>query len=190
MSLPVLGIDLDGCMVDNDPVWRRWYSFGYCGRNHGAPEVISSWNTWPDFCDVCYAEVLHSGQVLGLHQPRPSLIPALFSLHAFFDLHIVTARTYQTDAWPTGRWLDWCGLSKFFEGVHYADRKSKVTILKSLGAVAHVEDSPTNITAIQAAGIPVIIFDALYNKVNEGTRVTDWLGVWHEVKQYRNTICK
>lgn len=122
--------------------------------------------------EAYHCEAVESGLFRRL-TPQPGVSEALWKLNNEHDFHIyvITSRFVKhgqharvlTD---TATWLD-------ENKIPYRDImfvKNKVDVV----ADVYIDDSPTNIRNLRAAGREVIVFDQTYNREFDGPRAKNW----------------
>lgn len=163
----IAGLDI---IIDIDDVLIPWSHRAHAeceqaGITNG--QQITQWEFWRDY--GCTPEelwdVLHNAYYNGmlLTPPFPEAQPALQRLHAAGHRgHLVTARGFEagemaafvrqcTAAWVDDNWLEHSSLT------FTRDKR----IIR--GDVA-LDDSPKNVTALEAAGVTTYLADAIHNQ--------------------------
>ena len=169
---PVLGIDLDGVLVDTDYGWQEYFGKKFCGLEHPARPTTDGWDKWKVLCRKCWDDVLHTPDIITSHPIMPGAHAALVSLSTHFRLLALTSRNAIDGPW-TKQWLEDHGIMDLFETVIHFDDKN--LILTSYNAVAHIDDSPDKLEKLAETKVLPIIFDQPYNQmVTNGVRVMDW----------------
>jgi 5'-nucleotidase len=113
--------------------------------------------------------------------PMPGVSDALWELSDLgVWIRIITHRlcvnwAHETTAADTAAWLD-------EQRIPYRDL-CFIGAKPDVGADLYVEDSPTNVTALRAAGRQTIVFDQLYNRHLAGPRAHDWRQVVGYVRE-------
>ncbi|MGY1604332.1 5' nucleotidase, NT5C type [Geodermatophilus sp. SYSU D00815] len=174
----VLGLDLDGVCADYTAGFRS-YVAGVRGvpAEHLPDPVDWDWTRcgWGIGSRQEYLD-LHAGAVdAGLFrdlEPLPGVSEALWRLSdAGVRVRVITHRlivsgSHAASAADTVLWLERHRIP-YWDLCFMADKPR-------VGADLYVDDSPTNIAAIRAAGLPALIFDQPYNRHLDGPRVRDW----------------
>jgi len=174
----VLGLDLDGVCADYAGGLRRHVAVVGGVPPESLPEPVS-WN-WTE-CDwgidseeeylALHAEAVAAGLFKDL-EPLPGVSEALWRLSdAGIRIRVITHRlfiagSHAASAADTVTWLEQHRLP-YWDLCFMADKPQ-------VGADVYIDDSPANIAAFQAAGLPALIFDQPYNRHLEGARVRDW----------------
>jgi 5'-nucleotidase len=176
----VLGVDLDGVCADYEGAFR-----GSVARQLGRapdsmpPQTImdaySQWGlTFAEFEEAHRRAVLED-RIFRHMAPLPGVSDALWQLSdAGVWIRIITHRlifnwAHETSAADTAAWLD-------AHQIPYRDL-CFIGDKPNVGADLYVDDSPTNILSLRAAGRSAIVFDQPYNRHLPEPRALDWAGV-------------
>lgn len=174
----VLGLDLDNTAAQYTEGLRNYMiaNYGYRPRDLPEPARYNFAETdWPFDTAEQYLEVHREAVEAGLFRglrPMDGVVEAVKELRAEgVHVAVVTHRllhdfTYHLVASDTVHWLDRVGLP--FDSIAFSGRKSEIR------SHAYVEDAPSNIAAIRAAGMKVFAFDKAYNRDLGGDRITNW----------------
>jgi 5'-nucleotidase len=174
----VLGLDLDGVCADYTDGFRRFVA--------GARGVPAA--TLPDPVDWdwsrCGWGIATREEYLDLHvravaeglfrelEPLPGVSAALWRLSdAGARIRVITHRllvsgSHAASAADTVAWLERHRIP--YRDLCFMADKPQV------GADLYLDDSPSNIAAFTAAGLPFLVFDQPYNRHLAGPRVRDW----------------
>jgi 5'-nucleotidase len=174
----VLGLDLDGVCADYTGGFRR-----FVAAERGVPTA-----TLPDPVDWDWTRCgwgigsreeyldLHDRAVRGgLFRDLDPLVGVSAALWALSDagirIRVITHRLIVSGghgpaAADTVTWLEQNDIP-FWDFCFVADKPD-------VGADLYLDDSPANIAAFRAAGLPAITFDQPYNRHLDGRRVHDW----------------
>ena len=174
----VLGLDLDGVCADYTGGFRR-----FVAAEHGvAPATLPDPVDW-DWVR-CGWGIDSREQYLDLHdravraglfrdlEPLAGASDALWRLSdAGVRIRVITHRLivsggHGTAAVDTVAWLEQNNIP-FWDLCFMADKPH-------VGADLYLDDSPANIGALRAAGLPAITFDQPYNRHLDGPRVHNW----------------
>jgi 5'-nucleotidase len=113
-------------------------------------------------------------------EPLPGVSEALWELSDLgVWIRIITHRlifnwAHETSAADTAAWLD-------AHRIPYRDL-CFIGDKPNVGADLYVDDSPTNILSLRAAGKTAIVFDQPYNRELPGPRAADWSEVVARVR--------
>lgn len=174
----VLGLDLDGVSAQ--------YSEGlktFVAQELGLPDsafpVQRSYSFtesgWPFADRDEYMDMHCRGVERGLFrflQPMPGIADAMRRLDdEGVHVRVVTHRLlrkgdYATVVADTVSWLDLHDIR--YRSICFSSMKD------SIGASAYVDDAPSNVESIRAAGTHVFVFDQPYNQDVAGPRIFDW----------------
>lgn len=174
----VLGLDLDGVCADYTGGFRA-----HVARSLGVPAASLpdpvSWDYsecgWgiesTDHYLALHAEAVAAGLFRDL-APLPGVTDALWRLSdAGIRIRVITHRlfisgSHAASTADTVAWLEQHRLP-YWDLCFMADKPQ-------VGADLYLDDSPANIAAFQAAGLPALTFDQPYNRHLDGPRVHDW----------------
>lgn len=173
-----LGLDLDGVCADYVAGFRAHVAKAF-GVEESTLGVVDHW----DFTNIGWGivsrqhyESLHLQAVReGMFRtlpPVPGVSRALWQLSdAGVHIRVVTHRLFikgahEQSAGDTIGWLE--GHNIPYRDICMIADKVKV------GADLYLDDSPTNVEKLRAAGADVVIFDQPYNRHVEGQRVRTW----------------
>lgn len=179
MDKPVLDLDLDGVVCDYAGGLAAWLKRN--GRLAPGAEpraisyVLNEAHGWPFRTRAEYLEAHREAEEDGLYATLPEINgvgDALRRLDADgVYIRVVTHRLFVSGQHrkvvsDTAQWLD-------DHGIPY--RSLCFTGLKdTLHAALHLDDSPTNLSALMAAGEKVCVFDQAYNRGMRTPRIIDW----------------
>jgi 5'-nucleotidase len=180
MSTFVLGVDLDGVCGDYTAAFR-----GVVASERGVdPATLALDRSWDfeewNLSDLGGFERLHRVAVLDhrMFRTMPVVDGAADALWRLSDagvwIRVITHRLYvnwghRVAVADTVEWLDDAGIP--YRDICFLGRKPEVE------ADCYIDDSPTNIEALRAAGNRVIVFDQPYNRGLDGPRARDWADV-------------
>jgi uncharacterized HAD superfamily protein len=159
---PAIGIDLDGCIIDNDVVWVRYMNKGACGRRHPVPHPTSQrWDYLQDICEVCFDFCLKDSDIVLSHNPRLDAMVFLDRAQSELDLHLITSRPREANE-ATLVWLDKWDMLKFFKSVTITSDKRKECAQRGLAML--VDDAPHNMLSVKGTATVPLIFDRPWNR--------------------------
>lgn len=187
MVKPLLAVDFDDVLF---PFMERLvphYNEKYGANFHiDDYHTFDFWEVWGNSPVECWHYVddffdqPHSGI-----EPLPGSVEGVDALHSCYELAIVTARDESLRSY-TEAWLNEI-FPERFSHVHLCSsyspdpqaRRTKLQVVEELGAVALIDDSLKNVTAVAATGRRGLLFgeyawnrsEQLPNNVN---RYTDW----------------
>jgi 5'-nucleotidase len=173
----VLGVDLDGVCADYEGALRRSV-VRQTGRDPSElpPQTVmdaySQWGmTFAEYEEAHRRGVLEDRMFRHM-EPMPGVSDALWTLsdHGIW-IRIITHRlifnwTHETAAADTAAWLDEHRIP--YRDLCFIGDKPNV------GADLYVDDSPSNVLALRAAGKTTIVFDQPYNRDLPGPRAHSW----------------
>lgn len=182
MSKFRIAVDIDGVLLDNDPLWKRVYETGGgCGKPHADMTPPPTWEYYPDICKPCYDKCLKDPEVLVGHEPILGAVAGLTLLRDHFDLWVVTTRPSEAEG-PTLRWLHNHGVWPLVQDIVLSDNKRGVC--DELNASFLIDDSPKNIRSLEGSATTPVVFDAPYNQdVETKYRCKDWSEVVGHIYQ-------
>lgn len=168
-----IGIDLDGVVVDSIARWvtvfnresAKTYPAGSLIDTHGTPEnaALSDRNEL---------------EMLIAPPPMDGAREALAALRsAGHQLIVVTARSPGVRG-LTEAWLQYHGIT--VDAMHFLEGGNKGAVAAAEGLSFFVEDAPHNAIAIARVGVPVLLFDAPYNREVSGMHI-ERIQTWAEV---------
>ena len=176
----VLGVDLDGVCGDYTEAFRGVVA----AERDVDPASLPPERSW-DFAEWGVAELggfdaVHRRAVLEhrMFRTMPVIEGAADALWRLSDggvwIRVITHRLYvswghQVSVADTVEWLDRVGIP--YRDICFLGTKPEVE------ADCYIDDSPTNITALQAGGADVVIFDQPYNRHVDGVRAGSWAEV-------------
>lgn len=174
----VLGLDLDGVCADYTEGFRHFVANERGLDPSALPDPVDwDWTRcgWgigsrQEYLDL-HARAVAAGLFREL-QPLKGVSEALWSLSdAGVRIRVITHRLivsggHGAAAADTVAWLETHGIP-FWDLCFMADKPQ-------VGADLYLDDSPANVAAFREAGLPVVIFDQLYNRHLAGPRVHDW----------------
>lgn len=127
-----------------------------------AARLIDKVNTYPESSEGVYQwdiphfnvtwPTLRLDPLFWQNLPPYDILPFDFEVAAY-----VTARPLEM-IWVTIRWLDEHGFPNPYETYVVSDSKDKPDVLKSLGIDVFVDDKPSTVQEVQAAGIEAFLF--------------------------------
>jgi 5'-nucleotidase len=174
----VLGLDLDGVCADYTDGFRRFVAADRGVSVAALPDPVD-WD-WPrcgwgissreEYLDL-HARAVARGLFRDL-APLPGVSAALWRLSdAGVRIRVITHRllvngSHAASAADTVAWLE-------RHRIPYRDL-CFVADKPQVGADLYVDDSPSNLAAFTAAGLPSLVFDQPYNRHLTGPRVHDW----------------
>jgi 5'-nucleotidase len=179
----VLGVDLDGVCGDYTAAFRAVVA----AERDVDPETLDAERSW-DFHEWGVAELggfdaVHRTAVLEhrMFREMPVMAGAADALWRLSDagvwIRIITHRLYVN--WghavavaDTVEWLDKHAIP--YRDICFLGNKPEVE------ADCYVDDSPTNVEALRAAGNLVVVYDAPYNRDLDEPRAS----TWEEVEQF------
>lgn len=174
----VLGLDLDGVCADYTGGFRAHVARSLGVSAASLPDPVS-WNYsecgWgiesTDHYLALHAEAVAAGLFREL-APLSGVTDALWRLSdAGIRIRVITHRlfisgSHAASAADTVAWLEQHRLP-YWDLCFMADKPQ-------VGADLYLDDSPANIAAFRAAGLPALTFDQPYNRHLDGPRVHDW----------------
>lgn len=189
----IIGVDLDGVTGNYTGAFRRYAAEAY---NIPELEVMAA---FPEPDDYAFTKWMHVGQDFvgnhaqavanGLYREMEVMDKASETLWKLDSeghrIRIITSRfvkhgqNYKVVA-NTAEWLDKHDIP--YRDILFMSDKADVT------ADVFVDDSPDNIVALRAAGKPVIVYDALYNRhMGDEFRAYNWDDVYSLINEIRLT---
>lgn len=172
-----IGLDLDGVIVDSVPNWIRILNTQF-GSNYGPDELPDTHGT-PEMAAFC------DDHLIELLMPNRPMAGAAEALHRLrregHELVVITARS-QCVRRLTEAWLEYYGFQ--VDELHFLEGADKAVTARAAGINLLVEDTPKNALAVAAAGVPVLLFGAPYNRDVRHpliSRCEDWDEVLAEV---------
>ena len=176
----VLGVDLDGVCADYETAFRASVARQLDRDPDSLPpqtvmDAYSQWGlTFEQFEEAHRRAVLEDNMFRHM-EPLPGVSEALWELSDLgVWIRIITHRlifnwAHETSAADTAAWLDQHKIP--YRDLCFIGDKPNV------GADLYVDDSPTNIISLRAAGKTAIVFDQPYNRNLPGPRATSWTDV-------------
>lgn len=157
-----IGIDIDGVVADSYPAWLQELNRHY-RKNITVLEDYEMHLVfdvpWDDMNDFFVENAEH---LMGIPKPVPGAKEGIETLLAAgHEVLYVTARRPEEED-MTQRWLRKYRIP--FEQILFSGFKSKVDLVKQWQINVFVEDYLVNARAIAAAGVPVFLLDATYNR--------------------------
>ncbi len=172
----VLGVDLDGVCAEFYETLRP-LAAEWLGRpldelttevSYGLPE----WGITSDSYPKLHRWAVTQRSLFKVLTPIPGAAPALRRMsdqgvririitHRLFITHFHAAAISQTVSW-----LDWNGIP-YWDLCFMADKGA-------VGANLYVEDTPTNVVTLRAAGNEVVVFTNSTNREVDGPRADTW----------------
>lgn len=172
-----IGIDLDGVIVNSICHWieilNREAGTNFAPHDlpdtHGTPEMAALSDRFELEMTISPGPVAGAAEaVRRLQQEGNRLV-------------VVTARPPRLQE-LTRAWLQYHGMQ--VDNLHFLEGGSKVPVARSEGLDLIVEDTPRNALALAEAEVPVLLFDALYNRDVDHpliVRCNGWQEVLHQV---------
>lgn len=176
---PILDIDLDGVCADYRGAFAAYIARerGLDARRFGTNDSYAFYTApgWPIRNADDYKETHMRAEAEHLYatmKPIDGAPEALRRLaHEDVYVRIVTHRLFvggqhRDVIWDTAAWLDANGIpymSLCFTGLK-----------DSVAADIHIDDSPTTVAALKAAGEHTVVFDQPYNRGLAGPRLYGW----------------
>ena len=173
----VLGVDLDGVCADYEGAFR-----GSVARQFGRPldsmppqtimDAYSQWGLSFEAFEEAHRRAVLEDRIFRHMAPLPGVSDALWRLSdAGVWIRIITHRlifnwAHETSAADTAAWLD-------AHRIPYRDL-CFIGDKPNVGADLYVDDSPTNIVSLRAAGRSAIVFDQPYNRHLPAPRADTW----------------
>jgi 5'-nucleotidase len=182
----VLGVDLDGVCAVYEDAFRRSVARQLGREPEELPpqrvlDQFSEWGLRPDEFAELHRTAVVEDRMFRTMAPMPGVSDALWELSDLgVWIRIITHRlcvnwAHETTAADTAAWLD-------EHRIPYRDL-CFIGAKPDVGADVYVEDSPTNVTGLRAAGRDTIVFDQLYNRHLPGPRAHDWAEVVAYVRE-------
>lgn len=179
MDMPVLDLDLDGVVCDYAGGLAAWLKENGRLAPDARPRTdvyaLDEANGWPFRTRGDYLEAHRAAEEDGLYAALPEIGGAADALRRLDGMgvyiRVVTHRLFVSGQHrrvvsDTAQWLD---------DHHVPYRSLCFTGLKdTLHATLHLDDSPSNISALMAAGEPVCAFTQAYNRGMRVERIDDW----------------
>lgn len=173
----MLGVDLDGVCADYEGAFRGSVAAQLGVDPTDLPPQVAfgayeEWGLTPERFELAHRHAVLEDRIFRTMAPLPGVSDALWRLSdAGVWIRIITHRllfnwAHETSAADTAAWLD-------RERIPYRDLcfiGDKATV----GADLYVEDSPSNVLRLRAAGRTVIVFDQRYNAHLDGPRARSW----------------
>ncbi len=181
----VLGVDLDGVCADYEGGFRAAVV-----RQHDRdpadlpPQTVldqfTEWGLDPESFARTHRLAVTEDRMFRHMRAMPGVSEALWELSdAGVWIRIITHRlcvnwAHEVTAADTAAWLD-------EQRIPYRDL-CFIGAKPDVGADIYVEDSPTNVLALRAAGHHTIVFDQAYNRHLPAPRAHDWPEVVAQVR--------
>jgi uncharacterized HAD superfamily protein len=170
----VIAIDVDDVLADSASAANAWFNATY-GTTHQLSDYItprydSIWSKSGVSANEAFPEYLKSAQFAAL-KPLPGCADTLRELSQEHTLHVITSR-HDDMLELTHSWIDE-HFSGIFESITLTNHNwdpdavqqlTKLEVCQQLGAEVIVEDNPTFVSEIVAAGIPVIMREMPWNR--------------------------
>lgn len=152
-----IGLDLDGVIVDSVPNWIRILNIEF-GANYGPDDLPDTHGT-PEMAAFCDDHLI---ELLMPNRPMAGAVEALRRLRREgHQLVVITARS-QCVRRLTEAWLEFYGFH--VDELHCLEGADKAVAARATEIDLLVEDTPKNALAVAAAGVPVLLFGAPYNR--------------------------
>jgi len=176
----VLGVDLDGVCADYEGAFRESVArrLGRDPADMPAQTMMDAYSQWgltfEQYADAHRRAVLED-RIFRDMAPMPGVSESLWELSdAGVWIRIITHRlifnwAHEVSAADTAHWLD-------ANRIPYRDL-CFIGDKPNVGADLYVDDSPTNVVKLRAAGRRAIVFDQPYNRDLPGPRATSWADV-------------
>jgi uncharacterized HAD superfamily protein len=184
--MSVIAMDLDGVLADYTGTFCRYHNLLY--GTHLETDMFRNYFYFHTLgCSesesVKRIQEFEASEYFQEIRPIAGSLDAIANLSAAHDLSIVTARPEKlrsaTEAWVSTHF------GSAFRNVQISDRseetsapRPKSAYCRSLGASVMIEDSAENAVECAAAGFPVILLDAPWNRNHDlpssVTRVKSW----------------
>ena len=187
----VFSVDLDGVVFDYEQAMRLFVSQTR-GIDPSELPVMTSWSFansgWPfetddEFLETHAQAVVEGGLFLTM-RPYPQVSEALWRLSdAGIHIRITTARltkngTHAAAIADTVRSLDNHNIPfRDLLFTKFKDHALSGVAADAPARVLHIDDSPSQLAALQAAGVPTIVMDQPYNQDVPGPRARSWAEV-------------
>jgi uncharacterized HAD superfamily protein len=183
-----IGLDIDGVVADSFPVFLRELNKHY-GKDiteiydYDMSKVYDvAWEDLGDFFDQ-NVEYLFSA-------PKP-MEGAVDTIHSWLgeghEIVYITARKCGLEEEVTLKWFDQHRIPR--DKTVFVGGASKTFAAKEFGVDVFIEDFMSNALEIASIGVPVLLFDAPYNRGKMPKGVTRCLN-WKEVKEQVGLICQ
>lgn len=174
----VLGVDLDGVVADFysalRPIAAEWSGIPVKELTPDVSYGLREWKITPQEYQELHRFAVVQKEIFSTQPTIPGAAAALRRLgyKPEIRIRIITHRlfikyTHEISVRQTIEWLE-------EHGIPYWD----ICFMKAKGAVGadlYIEDSPSNIVALQKAGKNVLIFTNSTNKNVAGERANDWI---------------
>ncbi len=178
-----IGVDIDGVVSDSYTFWLGELNRHY-GKNvkeiHDYQMHLIFDVPWEDMNNFFIENV---ERLFMTPSPMPGARGALDRLRRAHQIYLVTARR-EVEEEITLRWL---GLHKIpYDELMVVGDRNKAEVCLEYRLELFIEDYAGNAAKIAAAGVPVIILDAPYNRVDLPREVTRCYN-WGQILQVINT---
>ena len=173
-----LGIDLDGVVCNNLPVWSEFMNkrVPTCHPHLLSPERPPRWDSPYKACNKCFDEAIATPSVVESYELEPFCVYAIDMLYrAEVSMVVVTSRPDPV-RFATIQYLKEKRLLQYFEAVRFADH-DKLPVLLEEKLNFHVDDRPAVIEEMKGTSITPITFNQPYNQDTDGLRANTWLDV-------------
>lgn len=177
-----IGVDIDGVVCDSYPFW-----LGELNKHYGKEiKELHSYEMHLVF-DVPYEDMNgffneNIERLFSIPKPMPGVKKVLEIIRREHQIYLVTARGMK-EGDVTRHWLD--GHSIPYDELMLVGDRSKVEVCEEHKLELFIEDYDGNARRIAEAGLPVIIFDAPYNRVELPQGITRCYN-WGQVLQVIN----
>ena len=168
-----IAVDLDGVVVDSVPYWIAVVN-REAGTAYGPGDLPQGYAT-PEMAAICDA---HEVEMLVAPHPVPGARAACARLRA--DGHRLIAVTARAPRMRrlTEAWLDYHGIA--LDDLLFLQGAPKLPVIQAEGLALLIEDTPAHALSVAAAGIPVLLFSAPYNRAVQHPGICRCEG-WHGV---------
>ncbi|HWJ02775.1 MAG TPA: hypothetical protein VNU93_03785 [Verrucomicrobiae bacterium] len=181
----LIGVDIDGVVSDSYPYWLGELNKHY---NKQVKELYRYEMhlifdvPWEDMNQFFVANV---DRLFMIPQPMPGARRVLEFLRRKHEIHLVTARRREEED-VTREWLQKHHIP--YDKLMVVGDRSKAEICREQGIELFIEDYAVNADMISKTGIPVIIFDAPYNRVElpqTVMRCHNWGQIYKYLENFR-----
>lgn len=174
LSLPVLGIDLDGVIADSYRSWLPLLNQQF-GTSYAEVTDLHFEKLFPvptDWIETYFYS--HFEALFALPSPMSDARRSLTVLRHFSKVILLTTRR-QVEAPVTYAWLKKWRIP--YDAIVFTEGQPKGPIASKFAVVAAIDDDPEQIVSLRASGINTLLFDAPYNRSfcsPRTLRVRDW----------------
>lgn len=170
-----LSIDIDGVLVNNFVVWKKY--FNDRAKEHNHPLIVTVedspvWDYFLNICPICFKEVLTTPAIIESYPLVNDSLDILSFLKSIgCDLYLITARPDEVVE-STYKWVT-SSLGDLVSNTFVCE--DKVSKAHEIGAKYHVDDAPRHIESFsKQTEVKSIIWDHPYNKNYLGPRIESW----------------